>query len=275
MKLWIPAVAFAVLAMICIIAALNMPWYWQKEQIDSEILQADTTMEFKLQEVYVDSTIGNISYENTIRYTDEDYFYKDTVEVFNFTFFLAMAALVMIIPLIILIVYADKRKGRGANIGLVFGALVLIAAILAPAFLMFTLPGAFENSNGNPEESPGYSQSFAGSEGNISWGGGTGWYLAFVPIIFIIITMVLLVKIKIEGETQDTYKEMLTEEMIRARMRLKPIVMETEVLEMKSLTLQCPKCLSKFKVKEEEPPFTVICPDCGARGEIDAVKIKR
>jgi DNA-directed RNA polymerase subunit RPC12/RpoP len=90
-----------------------------------------------------------------------------------------------------------------SKIGAVLVLLAVILSLIAPMYLMFTLPGALNEDYGEPPINK-MGTDFFGSEkeesGNITsdytWGGSTGWFLPIIAMVMCIVALILVAKSK-------------------------------------------------------------------------------
>ncbi len=73
----------------------------------------------------------------------------------------------------------------------------LVIAVIAPVYLMISLPGAFDEEGGYlVSEDKGPSKSFFGSKStdtmDYSWGGGLGWYMSIGSVIALLISVIFI-----------------------------------------------------------------------------------
>jgi hypothetical protein len=139
----------------------------------------------------------------TYDYEDEWWEGSEVLGVFRITGILFYLSLVGVIIGLVgaALVMTQKMNNK---VGAIFVLIALILALMAPFYLMFMLPGAFENEF---EEfgSDGYlptciTKGFFGSEeknmegvhSEYSWGGGMGWFFALIAFVLILIALLLV-----------------------------------------------------------------------------------
>jgi hypothetical protein len=198
-----------IVALLLIIFSMTMPWYKIEMEtvVDMEIDAVDLSMDGKFN-FYLDRTETSfLNTTETTYYNEVDNQTSESLEVFKTTQLMVYMGLVGCIVGILgaALVMVEKTS---AKVGAVLVLIALILAILAPIYIMFMLPGAFdkdfEQSGGASEVLPsGISQSFFGSERSESdegdftltteytWGGGLGWIFSLISVIILIIAMSL------------------------------------------------------------------------------------
>ena len=79
------------------------------------------------------------------------------------------------------------RLGIGALITGVIGSVLLL---IAPVYLYFALPSAISSGGGSAVTSffGSYTQNGLFGSTTFSWGGGTGWFMAFVVFVFFLVS---------------------------------------------------------------------------------------
>jgi len=83
------------------------------------------------------------------------------------------------------------------KIGALLVIIGLVIAVIAPVYLMISLPGAFDEEGGYlVSENKGPSKSFFGSKStdtmDYSWGGAMGWYMSIGSVIALLISVIFV-----------------------------------------------------------------------------------
>ncbi len=176
----------AIIAVILIGITLPLPWYnvHMKESIMGQNIEAN--MDFYLDHATMSS--GGQSYSQTYNGT------TNTGKTFQMTEIWDIVGLVFaIIGFIGAILLAVGKSGKGVAVSLV--ALGFILSLIAPIYLYAELPGAFKaDAHGYsiPGISGGPTESFFGSSNGVTWGGGIGWWLAIVGVIFMLLALIFV-----------------------------------------------------------------------------------
>lgn len=273
-KKWIAAFVLVVLALVFLVSAWNLPWYYQVLESENPFT-GDVTrynIEYFLTDVDLEVTSGNNTERSTLDYDEEPLESEGLGPVFAVVDDIMLLTLVLTIFLFIAMIIVAVKKGRGGFVCTILAGMIIIALVFVVAYTAVGIPKAFDESYDSTDteglEKPGYTRTFFGGESGIVWGGGWGWYEAIIVIMLILIIMVL-VRSSARAARAD---EIRAEQMWLDRERRQygetvPLVMDAEVVpEIK--TLECPGCQEKFKVKITSRPVKVKCPRCGMIGHI-------
>lgn len=181
--------------------------------------------------------------------------YDDTVKVYDTVLYLIMASFIFtVISLVMfLAVYYVGNIGKLYKVGVVF-LIIIILTVVAPIYFAFALPKAIIKDTQDVWGSSSI-DSFIGFKDvddiKTSWGPGYAWYLSWVALIFIIITLigVLLVEkpfqIQLKGKSE--IQKGLTQRDIQSY----------------QVTTQCPHCQTTFQIAPTKKPFKAKCPKRG------------
>jgi amino acid transporter len=223
MKKWILAFVFALIAVILLGVALMMPWYNVTGKTSGGGSDYEVTYDYKLQE----ATRITEDEEETISYTNETFEDLKVVPVFNNTFYMTILALVMAILLLVFAILGGLKGGKLPVLGVIFGVLAFIFALIAPMYMMIGIPAAIteeweeakkeaEENNWDAPDKPIQAESFFGSEESeegtngdsvkteLSWGGSTGWFLAIVAFVFALLAFVNMLNVMRESKAGPT-----------------------------------------------------------------------
>lgn len=175
----------AVIAVILLVTSLAMPWY----TINSEYEGEESTSRDSLHLFSPNS--------------DSESETSNTTTTFNITSWMATigtiasAASLMFIGMAI-----PANKNKFKKIGMVLLIIGIIFALIAPLYLMTSLPGAYKDDHyGENRELPDHdspaksffgSHSPEGTENKYSWGGGIGWYMSIIGAVILIISLILV-----------------------------------------------------------------------------------
>lgn len=223
------ALIFAIIAVIMIIIAGALAWWVMSIDMTAEVMgeeaHADMELEATLQEARYETTTKAGGETDT--QDDEANLTDKEEEVGDLTGLLILLGMIMMILTIIVVgamigvsrTYEMARYTRTLkNVGLLLAALALIFILIAPIYYMVAWPNALEEDMEESIEDESadvqgimneiFDGSFMGDNsfditeeyygvdieyrGDSSWGPGIGWYLAFICLIPIIITIVLI-----------------------------------------------------------------------------------
>lgn len=191
-------ILLAVVSLVLMGISLATPWYHQSVELTllGTTTESDTKYYLNHVECEIDGETESTDYDDL-----ED---NKVVDTFHTTQTMAILGVVgTILALLGVALVAMKKLGKKIAIILVLVGLIL--AIIAPLYLMATLPGAFKEA-GEIAGEKGPHKSFSGSskeggeEGEYknSWGPATAWYLALVAALLLIIPLILLLIYKPE-----------------------------------------------------------------------------
>jgi hypothetical protein len=189
-----------IVALIMIVMAMVMPWYSIKAKVSASGISSEAEFNYFLDH----SEMKVLDETQTTDYDDDNIGESEALNVFKTTQIFVYLGLVGCIMGLIgaVLVMTEKMSNK---IGSILVIVALILAILAPVYMMLMLPGAFnadlEDSGGASGVLPsGITESFFGSQEQsesgvsteYSWGGSTGWLLAFIAAIMLIVALILV-----------------------------------------------------------------------------------
>lgn len=225
-KKWTVLMVFGMLSLLFLSAAIMTPWYVVHTHGSIVGIDFEADAQYTLFEKKIKTESNGTSSENTTTYSD-DYFKEvnpTTVDVINTTFFLAVASFVMMLFFVI----SNTVRGKDTVLMSLIGSskfertvsiLAMICIIVAPIFMMVTLPGAMEVDAKKTAMATGalYTDPFASLSDSpyehffgsvnviagiatmsMSWGGSSGWFLAITAFVFVLITVITNFVIKDE-----------------------------------------------------------------------------
>ena len=191
-------------ALIMVGISFVMPWYSLTAEISSTVVSSSMDTDYYLDHAEMEA----MGETQTIDYEDTEGDSK-ALDVFNTTKLMVILGIVGCI--IGLIGAAMVMVGKMSNkLGTILVLIALILTVLAPIYMMFALPAAFDEDmgdTGGEGAASGMGESFFGSEKSetdlgsagsmtteYTWGGGTGWIMAFIAFILLIVALIMVVK---------------------------------------------------------------------------------
>lgn len=183
-----------IIAIILIITSIFLPWWYVKVDIDEDNYNGENR--YKIYEITVEDNEGS-KREKTYRYTDDDYKELDWVERFNVTLIFVILSIISSIVFLILILKSKSNPYGKKDSIYIIGTISIIYLILAPFFIMITLPQeSGEFSDGEKMDL------FWGSKDDkdmgvtlkYSWGAHIGWYLVVVALCLNIVGLIFIHK---------------------------------------------------------------------------------
>lgn len=300
-----------VMALIFMTLSLIMPWYRQESKVSASGISARSSVEYFFDHAEISGSVGSsygyfgptFSTSTSISYDNESIKDLNIFQTFRTTQVLAFVGLVGCIIGLLGATMVVFRK-----IGPKFGAfLVLIAVILsliAPLYIMFALPAAYEKDLGDDPDIDPVSQkmteSFFGSEEydfgsahvEFSWGGSNGWLMAMCSMIICVVSLFLVILSKpqpsplsreysipsVNYETRNfptahkedgwsRFENHETEEVDS------PLVFSPIGPKPKGGLLprrfECPECQGIIRVSVPKRPLNVRCSKCGVGGIVE------
>jgi hypothetical protein len=195
-KLPMLVIVFAILSIIMMSIALVTPWYEISTEVDSgwEHTRSITTYYFD----GVESDLEKVSWD------DDQLKDLDAIKgVYSTTQIMVILGLVFGILLLVGAIIA--MVGKGNKLAIIFGLLAFIFCLFAPIIFAGMHPGAWKSDWEDLDwelEGPGPWDSFMDEdtledpgygvrEIKTTWGPSTGWYLAFMGIIFAMLGFLL------------------------------------------------------------------------------------
>lgn len=198
---------FVLIALILIGLSLTMPWFSTKSEYPSSTLSEDQSEDY-----YLDHIEGGTSgFKIKVEYDNDQFKDYNFVQTFQTTQIIVIVGLIC--GIFGLIGAAMVSVGKlSSKMGTLLVLLTVILVIIAPIYLMFTLPGAFKEDfkdQGSSPPSEKIETDFFGSATveeeelfggtityDVSWGGGLGWFLAIIAMVMCVIALPLVAKSK-------------------------------------------------------------------------------
>lgn len=202
----------AVVALVLIVVAMfTMPWYNVHTERTIQDQTMETDMDYHTDHLEVSSSESDeteeIDYDNESIPDD-----SEVVNTFETTEMMGFGGIVGAL-LAMIGAFAVAAAKLNQKIGAVLVVIGLVIAMAAPLYLMMQLPGAFDEDEEHSDDK-GPHESFFGSKSEEdyeeSWGPTTGWYMALVSGILLIVSLVLVALSS--PVTMDSEEETLAEE---------------------------------------------------------------
>jgi hypothetical protein len=244
-KSWIPAFIILIVGLILIFITMILPWFSVHANVNMDMgagfpMDMEGDFGFGLSSLTTSTTTLGFTQTQTVSYGDIqnlismytgmlgtngsaiiDSAMNQINAVFD-TFSLAqifvIIGLIMSIVALILIAIAGLSGRISGSVGGVFGLIAAILMLVAAFYLVFALPNAINPiiaSTGEQISFWGtYSYSLGGTDINLSWGAGIGWYLAIVAFIILLIGASLAFGIK-KSQPTTVYTPVLQPSMQR------------------------------------------------------------
>ncbi len=277
------------IALMMVMTSLFLPWYRNEASSGSGGLSFTLGMDYYCDhcEATIDMPEGfgfNISdASEEISYDSTELKDMNFVMVFGITRILAVVAIITTLFGLIgaIMVGAGKMK---PSVGAVIVALAFLMCLLAPIFIMVSLPNAFVEDGmvlTSEEPNPGFfgskSDSFEGVTTEYSWGGGLGWFFTIFAVILNLLAMIFI------ATSKPTPKAFSMDAPIQFDMSApedtptftidptpgpEPIPQALPV-QPKGDEFQCPQCGKIFIVALKKRPLHIRCPYCQLEGMID------
>jgi hypothetical protein len=279
----------ALLAFILVLVSMFLPWYSNVGTTSANNMSMSMGLHYYFDhiEFTIDMPEGigfNISgASENVPYDSPEVEDMNFVKVFGITQILAIVAVITTLIGFIgaIMVAAEKMK---PGVGAVLLSLAFLMCLLAPIFLMVSLPNAFVEDGmvlTSDEPNPGFfgskSETSSGITTEQNWGGGLGWFLTLFAVILNLIAMIYIARSKSEPKAfsmdapiqfdmsapEDTPSFTIDSapgpEPIPAAMPAQP----------KGDEFQCPQCRKIFIVALKKRPLHIRCPYCNLEGMID------
>jgi multisubunit Na+/H+ antiporter MnhG subunit len=304
-----------IVATILIGLSMILPWYNQEFSMTTLELHMEGEIDY-----YLDHATSNARFDLPGDYpglertggTDEIQYDNETIsnlkfyQTFKTTQILAIAGLVgCIIGMMGAAMVLLKKIGTTLGILLVLIAVIL--SLIAPLYIMFALPAAYqedlENESGTDSISSGIGKDFFGHKEmrtesiaiELSWGGSYGWFLALAAMISCVVALFLVIFSRGKPSTES---RSYSGPQISYDKRSFPTAhkeegwsdystyessdnIETEAPLVflpfgpkpagSSLTrrFQCPECEGIVVISVPKRPLDVKCSKCGTRGIVE------
>jgi len=180
----ISAGVMGVLAGIFLIVSLvSMGWYYISTEVSGGDENYESGFEFGLSEGEMYAKSDGESEEEELDYDEGRDENSEIVEVFDFVLIFVIIGMILAFIFAVLAFLAGARLIPGW-ISLIVGLITAIAIIVGPVYMIFTLPGAFEEDFGGDDEDGPHnsfwgsdSESMMGTTVKSSWGPYWCWYL--------------------------------------------------------------------------------------------------
>lgn len=285
---------FVLVALIMIALSLMMPWYMIEDEHTANGAGYTNKMEYYLDHITLSSGTSNVSIE--VSYDEEGAQDQEFVKTFQTTqLFVYLGIIGCIIGMIgAALVMVGKVSHKA---GAVMVLLAVILSLIAPMYLMFSLPAAFKEDYEDPEIKETIGKDFFGSTEHTedygfinetvksSWGGTTGWFLGIIAMVMCIIALVLVAKAKPAAEPAPPAEPAtFTIEPAPQAMTMEPeapVTFQPEGApiqppppvqppdESQGEQFQCPQCAKIFILSTPQRPAILNCPYCGLEGLVD------
>jgi hypothetical protein len=278
------------IALVMVMASLFLPWY--RNEVSSSMGNMSFTMGldfyFDHAEPTVDAPEGsgfNFTYDSAdLSYNLPEVKDMNFVGVFSLTRILVIIAIITTIFGLIGAIMVGAGKMR-PSLGATLVALAFLFCLIAPIYMMISLPDAFvEDGMGMTAE--GKKPGFFGSESNESlgvtteqnWGGGMGWFFAIFAVVLNLIALIFI------ATSKPTPKAFSMNAPIQFDMSAPPDDTPSFTIDPvpgpepipaavpaqpKGDEFQCPQCRKIFLVALKKRPLHIRCPYCELEGMID------
>ncbi len=189
----------AIIAVILIGISLIMPWYGINAKTEAMGQSAEVNMDFYLDHAGMKNPL-------TGEYETHSYSEGNTTSnmknVFQTTQMLDIVGLVLVLVGFIGAIMLAMGKMK-KNIAVILVLLGFIFALIAPMYLMTALPPAMKDDMGGSTStmfSSKIGDSFFGSDSHsisgasmtVSWGGSTGWFMALIAAVLMILALIFV-----------------------------------------------------------------------------------
>lgn len=281
---------FVFVALIMVGSSLILPWYRTEVKVSGLGNTESANIDYYLDHAYADlpGDSDELSYDDE---EAEDYHW---VQTFKTTKILAFLGLIGCFVGLIgaAMVMSEKINSKA---GAIFVLLAVILSLLAPLYLMFTLPNAIEKDAetggaASFHEDMGKDffgsgkEEFMGISMEASWGGSTGWFLTILAAIICIIALILVAVSKpIPAATIEQLPMPL--DMYSQPYDILPPQPQAgfyadedtfpqypsphQVPQPQGEDFQCPNCSSVFILTLTKRPAIIRCPYCGLEGLVE------
>lgn len=278
------------LALMMFVLSLVMPWYMYEMKMSSLGEEESMSVEY-----YLDHAEADFGIEKDEKsYDDEDVKDYNFVKTFKTTQIMAFLGILGCFIGIVgaALVTSEKIKGKA---GALFILIAVLLSLIAPLYLMFTLPSAFKEDT---EESSGVvmeeeqTSSFFGSEEDeilgikveVSWGGSSGWFLAFFAAIISIIALILVAISRPapaqemfftpapmipQPTVQPQFEGSFSPQIQGPQMQIAPAPTASIPPAAHREEFQCPECNRIFILPPARKPVIARCPYCGLEGLVE------
>lgn len=291
-------VVFIIVAMVLLVAAFTAPWF----RIESETKIFTTSYES-----YVDFHLDHLKIEylgitTNINYEDEGDPDSKTIQTFLTTKTIAIIGMIgCAFGLLGALLVTFEKIGSKLGALMIFIGIILI--LLAPLYLMFALPSAFEEDfGGGPvftHDSNRLATDFIGIEKEdlteTSWGPSAGWIFSIMAVILCIgaFVFVAISRVSTKSDTIDysfsatkydksfyPTSHKIDEGVEYEDIQYTEVTAETQPLIFQPLDpkpsggrsarrFQCSQCNGVVIVSIPKRPLKINCSKCGAEGIVE------
>jgi ABC-type sugar transport system permease subunit len=278
------------IALVMVMASLFLPWYRNEVSSSANNMTLSIRLDYYFDhaEATFDAPEGFGFYANS---SSEELSYdspevKDTnfVSVFGITQILAIIAVITTLFGLICAIMVAMGKLKG-SVGAVVVSLAFLMCLLAPIYIMVSLPDAFIEDGmimTSDAPNPGFfgseSDSTSGMTNEHNWGGGLGWFFTIFAVVLNLIAMIFIatskpapkafsmdapIPLAMSAPPDDTPS--FTIDPVPG-----PVPIPAAVpAQPKGDEFQCPQCRKIFLVALEKRPLHIRCPYCDLEGMID------
>jgi hypothetical protein len=268
-------------ALVLMGISLAMPWYKWEMKMSSGGESETSGNYFYLDHLETDFA----GLTNEVSYDEEGMENSSFVDTFETTQTMVYVGVVgCIIGMVGATLVMVQKMNR--SIGAILVLIAVVLTILAPFYLMVSLPGSFKEDFGSylPNEKIG--TDFSGSEKNetdllgvtftqeLSWGGDTGWFLPIIAMALCVLAMILV------SVSKPAIVPFAVQEPLPAPMAAQPATPVTFQTEAQAPVItpggaqpgeqfQCPQCSRIFILATAMRPAVLNCPYCGLEGLVE------
>lgn len=278
------------IALIMVGLSLVVPWYYSEVTISGfgniEGINIDYYLDHAYAELPGDSE--ELSYDNE---TAKDY---NWVQTFKTTQILAFLGIIGCFMGLIgaAMVMSEKLNSKA---GAVLVLLAVILSLIAPLYLMFTLPNAIDK---DAEEEGAISfqedmrkdffgsgkEELMGISMEASWGGSTGWFLTIFAAIICIIALILVaiskpvpaptieqlpMPLDMYAQPYDILQPQSQAQFYADEDTYPQYPSPLQIPRPQGEDFQCPNCSSIFILTLTKRPAIIRCPYCGLEGLVE------
>jgi hypothetical protein len=275
MKRWFQAFIFALLSLIFYFLALYSPWYTQTIEMQDDYSGDDVEIRLHLylEKYEVETTVDGSTTRTSKDYSDIESDFDSNNSVFFINSLIVIMIIIGTTIFLILIFFAAMKWGKGANICQILGLIIIIFSLLSPISFAMGVPNTFKNwdifSDENGDD-PGYTESFSGDDGTISWGPARGWYLIILAFILMLSSLILIgiAQSKDRAEKENMYISFNNKDSNPEEINSESLNNSAKHVVPENLNLECPGCKKTHHVEITRRPAKVVCTHCGKDGNI-------
>jgi hypothetical protein len=293
-------VIFIIVAMVLLVAAFTAPWFRIESETKFLTTSFDSYADFHLDHLKIEY----LGITTNLNYEDEGNPDSKTIQTFLTTRIIAIVGMIgCAIGLLGALLVTFEKIGSKMGALMIFIAIILI--LLAPLYLMFTLPSAFEEDfEGGPVftyDSNRLATDFIGIEKEdfteTSWGPSAGWIFSIMAVVLCIgaLVFVAISRVSTKSDTDITdYSFSATkydksfyptahkvdEGVEYEDIQYTEVTEETQPLIFKPIgpkpfdgrparRFKCSQCESVVIVSIPKRPLKINCSKCGAAGIVE------